>query len=290
MVAGGRERATKISSHPSSRPCVCGDLPLPRIPLRPLAHTTGAHPALIPAAAAKSYRSQEDPEQQPFADAAGKSAPVQAAGDDELRGAKSKRERSTLSDVWDEILVFVRDPVPFLADTANVDDDTVHHRAGLEARLYLHFLRTLLTLFTIIAFVVCALIIPANIMTARASWMPLGYYSSTTANGFAHPSASLLLHTLVSVFISVVVVVVVYFTREHLVSNVRGDLQNKAATPPVQAYTVEIQGMRLNPPVRPEEVMTMLDASPNLKGQHSDVVSVFPSVRRDAPPTGRSLP
>lgn len=156
-------------------------------------------------------------------------------------------------------------------DTADLDDDTVHHRAGLEARIYLHFLKTMLTTFTVLAVVFCMLVLPANILTARASWMPFGYYTMTTANGFVYPETDLILHLLCSIFVSVIILTVVYLLREHLLQNVRGELGSDQAIPPVQAYTVEIQGMRLNPPVRVDEVEALLEA--RHAGLYIDVVT-----------------
>lgn len=152
-----------------------------------------------------------------------------------------------------------------------MDDDTVHHRAGLEARIYLHFLKTMLTTFTVLAVVFSMLVLPANILTRRASWMPFGYYTMTTANGFVHPETDLILHLLCSIFVSVIVLTVVYLLREHLLQNVRGELGSDQAIPPVQAYTIEIQGMRLNPPVRVDEVEAMLEA--RHAGLYIDVVT-----------------
>lgn len=98
--------------------------------------------------------------------------------------------------------------------------------------------------------------------------MPQGDYASTTANGFMNPSANLVIHSMCALFISITVVVVVYFMREHLSANARGD-PSRDATPPVHAYTVEIQGMRVDPLVSEEELRRLLDL--RLEGKYIDV-------------------
>ena len=51
-----------------------------------------------------------------------------------MEGGAEENEEDTLSQ---ELIRFSGDPLPFLRETADADDDTVQHRAGLDARLYL---------------------------------------------------------------------------------------------------------------------------------------------------------
>ena len=54
--------------------------------------------------------------------------------DKSVEGGAQENEEDTLSQ---ELIKFCGDPLPFLRETADADDDTVQHRAGLDARLYL---------------------------------------------------------------------------------------------------------------------------------------------------------
>uniref|UniRef100_A0A6U4V9T7 CSC1/OSCA1-like 7TM region domain-containing protein n=1 Tax=Hemiselmis andersenii TaxID=464988 RepID=A0A6U4V9T7_HEMAN len=216
--------------------------------------------------AARSYRRRHDPEQAPFARV--EEGKTYTPGNEEPPKRTSWRAdhtEYTWSDAMSEFGDFAREPVPFLMETANVDDDAVHHRAGLEARLYLHFMKSMLMFFGVVAGLVMVVILPANCLNAKASWMPYGDYAQTTANGFRHPEKALVLHLLCSLFIATCVLVVVYLMREHLLSFARGLHKSEAATPPVQAYTVEMQGMRVSPPVTEAEVATVINSDPRLR-------------------------
>jgi hypothetical protein len=77
------------------------------------------------------------------------------------------------------------DPVPFLVETADADDDAVQHRAGLDARLYLRMMWTMMIFFGVLAGVALCVMLPLNLVTKKASWFPENSFLMTTANGFA---------------------------------------------------------------------------------------------------------
>lgn len=76
--------------------------------------------------------------------------------------------------------------MPFLVETADADDDAVQHRAGLDARLYLRMVWTMMVFFGVIAGVAICVMLPLNLVTEKASWFPENSFLITTANGFAH--------------------------------------------------------------------------------------------------------
>ena len=171
-----------------------------------------------------------------------------------------------------ELMTFARDPLPFLVETADADDDVVQQRAGLDARLYLRMLYSMMMFFGVLAGIALLVMMPLNLLADKASWYPANSFLITTANGFAHPESGLLFHTMFSVFIAVSVVGVVYVLRTEMAEHVKGET---VSVPPVQAYCVEMQGLRLDPPVEPGEIHAMLDAHPSTKGKALDVQVVL---------------
>ena len=102
----------------------------------------------------------------------------------------------------------------------------------------------------------------------------------TTANGFAHPDSALVFHTMFTCFIALSIVGVVYVLRSEMEEHVKGAEKQAGgagalAVPPVQAYTVEITGLRLDPPVRAEEVEEMLKAHELTKGNVLEIEVVI---------------
>jgi len=164
-----------------------------------------------------------------------------------IDGAEESKE-DTLSQ---ELMTFAGDPVPFLVETADADDDVVQQRAGLDARFYLRMTYCMMIFFGVLAGIALCVMLPLNLMTEKASWYPANSFLVTTANGFAHPESALLFHTMFSVFIAIAIVGVVYVLRMEIAGHVKGEA---AAVPPVQAYSVEIQGLRLDPPVQEQEM------------------------------------
>uniref|UniRef100_A0A7S4JBQ9 CSC1/OSCA1-like 7TM region domain-containing protein n=1 Tax=Guillardia theta TaxID=55529 RepID=A0A7S4JBQ9_GUITH len=207
--------------------------------------------------AARNYRRRRNPERRPLASS-------------EDKAVSGSEEDVVDEGCCQELGTFVADPVPFLVDTAQADDDTVHHLAGLEARLYLDFTWSMTVFFSVIAFLGVAVLVPMNLLTTKKSWYPLDSFVITTSNGFASPSSALLFHTMVAVFLAGSLCAIVYFLRTRMVANAKGEY-GEGAIPPVQAYTVEIQGLRLIPPVRQEELRTMFDACPDTQGKVLDV-------------------
>ena len=144
--------------------------------------------------------------------------------------AEAKEEDS----LWQELQTFARDPLPFLVETADADDDVVQaqirksqrpyciyyvesqytdfsefaeqQRAGLDARLYLRMVYSLMMLFMVLAGIALLVMLPLNLLAEKASWYPENSFLITTANGFAHPLSGLLFHTMFSSFIAVAVV------------------------------------------------------------------------------------
>jgi hypothetical protein len=67
-----------------------------------------------PPPAAQNYRQKTDPEQQPFAESGGKSAPVQPSAKEGSHTARSRYSETTWGDVWSDIKLFCANPFPFL--------------------------------------------------------------------------------------------------------------------------------------------------------------------------------
>jgi len=147
-----------------------------------------------------------------------------------------------------------------MAKTSEATPEVVQKTAGLDAMIYLHFLKVMLIVFMVLSAVGVCLLLPLNIFAQKKSWVILDSFMVTTSNGFLDPSQSLLLHTMVALFIGLSMVVVVYMLRDFLITNARNEADNKNAIPPVQAYTVEVQGLRIDPPVQPEELTPLADA------------------------------
>jgi hypothetical protein len=87
---------------------------------------------------AKNYRKRHDPEQQPFADSQGKAVPPSPEKDSEGNvwpiGSAAPQ---SMEEVAAEVIGFAKEPVPFLMETAGVDDDTVHQRCVAHAAVLL---------------------------------------------------------------------------------------------------------------------------------------------------------
>ena len=64
--------------------------------------------------AAQNYRQQTDPEQQPFAESGGKSAPAKPSANEGSHTARSRYSETTWGDVWSDIKLFCANPFPFL--------------------------------------------------------------------------------------------------------------------------------------------------------------------------------
>jgi len=182
--------------------------------------------------------------------------------------AEAKEEDS----LWQELHTFASDPLPFLVETADADDDVVQQRAGLDARLYLRMVYSLMMLFVVLAGIALLVMLPLNLLAEKASWYPENSFLITTANGFAHPQSGLLFHTMFSSFIAVAVVGLVYILRTEMAAHVKGE---NVSVSPVQAYSVEVQGLRLDPPVLEHEIRTMLDAHPSTRGKVLDIQVVL---------------
>jgi hypothetical protein len=75
-----------------------------------------------------------------------------------------------------------------------------------------------------------------------------------------------------SVFIAVAIVGIIYLLRTEIAGHVKGET---SAVPPVQADSVEVQGLRLDPPVDAREIHELLDAHPATKGKALDVQVVL---------------
>ena len=60
----------------------------------------------------------------------------------------------------------------------------------------------------------------------------------------------------------------VYILRTEMAAHVKGE---NVSVAPVQAYSVEVQGLRLDPPVEAQEIRTMLDAHPSTRGKVLDI-------------------
>jgi len=206
--------------------------------------------------AARNYRRRRNPERRPLAHSEDKAV----LGSEEVVDEGCCQELAT----------FASDPVPFLVDTAQADDDTVQHLAGLEARLYLDFTWSMTVFFSVIALLGVAVLVPMNLLTTKKAWYPLDSFVITTSNGFASPTSALLFHTMVAVFLAGSLCAIVYFLRTRVIANAKGEYA-EGAIPPVQAYTVEIQGLRLNPPARGDEIRSMFDSCPNTQGMVLDV-------------------
>jgi len=87
------------------------------------------------------------------------------------------------------------------------------------------------------------------------SWAAKDSFSITTANGFVYPPTSLLAHTVASVTVALSVLFIVWNIRSYVLKHARSFVDASAASPPpAQAYTVEIQGLRVNPPVTEKEL------------------------------------
>jgi len=89
---------------------------------------------------------------------------------DEERQAEAevaKTWTSSISAFFSDFVEFTKDPIPFVLETAAANSDTVEYRAGLEARLYLHVLWSLMKLFTLLAIVALAIVLPINFLTSR---------------------------------------------------------------------------------------------------------------------------
>ena len=99
-----------------------------------------------------------------------------AAKDPSLIDDGDKSFASTVSAAFKELSEFVQDPIPFVLETSAADSDTVQYRAGLEARLYLHVLWSLMKLFALLTGVAILIILPINILTSRSvSMVGTGY-------------------------------------------------------------------------------------------------------------------
>ena len=90
------------------------------------------------------------------------------------------------------------------------------------------------------------------------SWAQSDSFSVTTANGFEHPAGSLLIHTIVTIGVSLLVMHTVWNIRLYVMKHARSFTESATAVPPVQAYTVEIHGLRVQPPVTESELKTVL--------------------------------
>lgn len=64
--------------------------------------------------AAQNFRQQTDPEQQPFAESGGKSAPAKPSANEGSHTARSRYSETTWGDVWSDIKLFCANPFPFL--------------------------------------------------------------------------------------------------------------------------------------------------------------------------------
>jgi hypothetical protein len=85
-------------------------------------------------------------------------------------GGKDQGEQgfsAAISEGAKELSDFIKDPIPFVLETSAADSDTVQYRAGLEARLYLHVLWSLMKLFAVLAGVSVLVILPINVLTSR---------------------------------------------------------------------------------------------------------------------------
>lgn len=171
-----------------------------------------------------------------------------------------------ISAVANELSDFFQDPIPFVLETSAADSDTVQYRAGLEARLYLHVLWSLMKLFAFLTGVAILIILPINVLTTRLvpfklaqyfrlscnmciflcfahsldrnrmPWAARDSFSVTTANGFVQPHSSLLAHTVVSVAVSLSVLYVVWNVRSYVLKHARSFVDASASsTPPAQA-------------------------------------------------------
>lgn len=209
--------------------------------------------------AARQFRRMRNPERKS----------LRASEDKAVVGGTEEPKTDSLSQ---ELMTFARDPLPFLVETADADDDVVQQRAGLDARLYLRMLYSMMMFFGVLAGIALLVMMPLNLLADKASWYPANSFLITTANGFAHPESGLLFHTMFSVFIAVSVVGVVYVLRTEMAEHVKGET---VSVPPVQAYCVEMQGLRLDPPVEPGEIHAMLDAHPSTQGKALDVQVVL---------------
>ena len=78
-----------------------------------------------------------------------------------------------------ELSEFVQDPIPFVLETSAADSDTVQYRAGLEARLYLHVLWSLMKLFALLTGVAILIVLPINILSSRYATMYLQILQSS---------------------------------------------------------------------------------------------------------------
>ena len=213
--------------------------------------------------AARQFRRLRDPERQSLRTARDKG--VEAG-----QGEPDAEEDS----IAQELRVWASDPVPFLRATADADDDAVQLHAGLDARLYLRMLWVMMILFSVLAGVTLCVMLPLNVMADKASWYPENSFLMCTANGFAHPESALLFHTMFSVFVAMAVCGVVYVLRSEILAHVKG-IDGGKAVPPVHAYTVEVQGLRLDPPVDDREIYQMLDGHAATRGQVLDVQTVL---------------
>eukprot|EP00292_Cryptomonas_paramecium_P004004 CAMPEP_0113726952 /NCGR_PEP_ID=MMETSP0038_2-20120614/40773_1 /TAXON_ID=2898 /ORGANISM="Cryptomonas paramecium" /LENGTH=743 /DNA_ID=CAMNT_0000657727 /DNA_START=137 /DNA_END=2368 /DNA_ORIENTATION=- /assembly_acc=CAM_ASM_000170 len=191
---------------------------------------------------------------------------------DEERQAEAevaKTWTSSISAFFSDFVEFTKDPIPFVLETAAANSDTVEYRAGLEARLYLHVLWSLMKLFTLLAIVALAIVLPINFLTSRATWAAKDSFSRTTANGFADPSAQLIVHTIISVCCTVFILYIVWNVRAYVAKHARNFMDSpELVIPPAQAFTVEIQGLRVSPPVTEQQLRSaVLD---RFQAQHSD--------------------
>lgn len=60
------------------------------------------------------------------------------------------------------------------------------------------------------------MVLPLNLYSARKSWFDSDSFLISTANGFVGPSHSLVLHTMMSIFVAVAMMAVVYQLRQFL--------------------------------------------------------------------------
>jgi hypothetical protein len=87
--------------------------------------------------------------------------------DEEKKNQEAKSFSAAISELCTELSEFIQDPIPFVLETSAADSDTVQYRAGLEARLYLHVLWSLMKLFACLAGVAVLIILPINILSSR---------------------------------------------------------------------------------------------------------------------------
>jgi hypothetical protein len=87
--------------------------------------------------------------------------------DEENKEQQAKSFSDAVSELCTELSEFFQDPIPFVLETSAADSDTVQYRAGLEARLYLHVLWSLMKLFACLAGVAVLIILPINILSSR---------------------------------------------------------------------------------------------------------------------------